>query len=252
MIKADEALSGIPECLRKPLLEEYNSILQNYMEQRWSPSELSGGKFCEIVYTIIDGMASGTFASSPSKPNNIVDSCRRLENQTSLPRGLRILIPRLLPALYEIRNNRGVGHSGGDIDPNYMDSNAVLSMCGWIMAELIRVHHNLTTDQAQTVVDLLSERKSPVVWEGRGIKRVLNPKIALKDQILLLVASCPADASVDELIEWTDTKNKPYFKKLIVKLHSERLIEFNKQSNIITILPPGANYVSDILAEERN
>lgn len=252
MIKADEALSGIPECLRKPLLEEYNSILQNYMEQRWSPSELSGGKFCEIVYTIIDGMASGTFASSPSKPNNIVDSCRRLENQTSLPRGLRILIPRLLPALYEIRNNRGVGHSGGDVDPNYMDSNAVLSMCGWIMAELIRVHHNLTTDQAQTVVDLLSERKSPVVWEGRGIKRVLNPKMALKDQILLLVASCPADASVDELIEWTDTKNKTYFKKLIVKLHSERLIEFNKQSNMITILPPGTNYVSDILAAERN
>ena len=252
MLKANEALSGIPECLRKPLLEEYNSILQNYMEQRWTPSELSGGKFCEIVYTIIDGMASGTFASSPSKPNNIVDACRRLENQTLLPRGLRILIPRLLPALYEIRNNRGVGHSGGDVNPNYMDSNAVLSMCGWIMAELIRVHHNLTTDQAQAVVDLLSERKSPVVWEGGGIKRVLNPKMPLKDQILLLAASCPADASLDELIEWTDTKNKTYFKKIIVKLHSERLIEFNNQSNMIIILPPGANYVSDILISERN
>jgi len=252
MIKADEALGGIPEGLRKPLLEEYNSILQNYMEQRWSPSELSGGKFCEIVYTIIDGMASGTFALSPSKPRNIVDSCRQLENYTSLPRGLRILVPRLLPALYEIRNNRGVGHAGGDVNPNYMDSNAVLSMCSWIMAELIRVHHSLTTDQAQIVVNLLSERKSPLAWEGRGIKRVLSPKMALKDQILLLAASCPTNASVEELIEWTDTKNKTYFKKLIDKLHAERLIEFHKQSNTITILPPGTNYVSEILAAEIN
>lgn len=251
MIKASKALGGIPESLRKPLLKEYNSILQNYMEQRWSPSELSGGKFCEIVFTIIDGMASGTFASKPSKPNNIVDSCKKLENKTSLPRGLRILVPRLLPALYEIRNNRGVGHAGGDVDPNYMDSNAVLSMCSWIMAELIRVHHNLTIDEAQSVVDLLSERKSPVVWEGRGIKRVLNPKMALKDQILVLTASCPSDPSMDDLITWTDTKNKAYFKRLIVTLHNDRLIEFSKITNAITILPPGTKYVANILAAER-
>jgi len=251
MIKAAKALGGIPSSLRKPLLSEYNSILQNYMEQRWSPSELSGGKFCEIVFTIIDGMASGSFASKPSKPKNIVDSCKKLENKTVLPRGLRILVPRLLPALYEIRNNRGVGHAGGDVDPNYMDSNAVLSMCSWIMAELIRVHHNLTIDQAQSVVDLLSERKSPVVWEGRGIKRVLNPKMALKDQILVLTSSCPSDADFDDLIMWTDTKNKTYFKKLIVKLHKERLIEFNNKENTLIILPPGAKYVSQVLAAER-
>lgn len=251
MLKAAKALQGIPEGLRKPLLEEYNLILQNYMEQRWSPSELSGGKFCEVVYTIIDGMASGAFAPSPSKPRNIVDSCRILENQTSLPRGLRILIPRILPALYEIRNNRGVGHVGGDVDPNYMDSNAVLSMCSWIMAELIRVHHNLTTGQAQEIVDLLSERKIPVVWEGRGIKRVLDPNMALKDQILVLTASCPSDPTLDELIIWTGTKNKAYFKKLTSKLHDERLIEFNKVNNTVTILPPGFNHVSTILAEQK-
>lgn len=252
MLKAAEILNGIPESLRKPLLKEYNLILQNYIEQRWSPSELSGGKFCEIVYTIIDGMASGSFASSPSKPRNIVDSCKSLENQTSLPRGLRILVPRLLPALYEIRNNRGVGHVGGDVDPNYMDSNAVLSICSWVMAELIRVHHNLTTEQAQSVVDSLSERKIPVVWEGRGIKRVLDSKMGLKDQILVLVASNPSDSSLDELIVWTDSKNKVYFKKLVVKLHKERLIEFDRANNTITILPPGTNCVSRILAAQRN
>lgn len=252
MLRSVNVLQGIPDGLRKPLLKEYNLILQNYMDQRWSPSELSGGKFCEIVYTIINGMASGTFASTPSKPRNIVDACRSLENQTSLPRGLRILVPRMLPALYEIRNNRGVGHVGGDVDPNYMDSNAVLSVCNWIMAELIRVHHSLTTEQAQKVVDLLSERRIPMVWEGRGIKRVLDPKMALKDQILVLTASCPSSSTIDELISWTDIKNKTYFKKLIRKLHTDRLIEFNQENNTITILPPGNNHVSAILAVKKS
>lgn len=251
MLKADKVLSSIPGGLRKPLLDEYNLILQNYMEQRWSPSELSGGRFCEVVFTIIDGMAKGSYASKPSKPSNIVDACRQLENQASLPRGLRILVPRLLPALYEIRNNRGVGHVGGDVDPNYMDSNAVLAMCSWVMAELIRVHHSLTSDQAQEVVDILSQQKIPVVWEGRGIKRVLNPKVPLKNQILLLVASCPSDPTTEELISWTDTKNKAHFNKVITQLHKERLIEHDKDGKTITILPPGTNCVSEIVAKEK-
>lgn len=252
MITPSETLKAIPENLRKPLFDEYNLILQNFMEQRWSPSELSGGRFCEVVFTIIDGMASGTFASAPSKPRNIVDACRSLENRTSLPRGLRILVPRILPALYEIRNNRGVGHVGGDVNPNFMDSSAVLSICSWVMSELIRVHHNLTTEQAQAVVDSLSQRKIPILWEGSGIKRILDPNLALKDQILVLTASCPSDPTVDDLIKWTDAKNKSYFKKLLVRLHKERLIEFNKQSNVITILPPGSNYVSTILASQNS
>ncbi|MBR0948788.1 hypothetical protein ABIF65_010907 [Bradyrhizobium japonicum] len=62
------ALSAIPEGLRQPLLVEYQSIVQNFAEHRWSPSELSGGKFCEIVFTILDGHAKGTYAPSPKKP----------------------------------------------------------------------------------------------------------------------------------------------------------------------------------------
>ena len=126
MIQPADALNAIPAGLRTPLLKEYESIVQNYMERRWSPSELSGGLFCEIVYTILDGHAKGSYASKPTKPSNFVGACKKLESNTGVPRSFQILIPRLLPALYEIRNNRGVGHVGGDVDPNHMDAQAVL------------------------------------------------------------------------------------------------------------------------------
>jgi hypothetical protein len=64
------ALSDIPAGLREPLLAEYRSLVQNFLEQRWRPTELSGGLFSEIVYTILDGHAKTLYANKPAKPSN--------------------------------------------------------------------------------------------------------------------------------------------------------------------------------------
>src|SRR5690606_7567903 len=126
------AFSNLPSELRRELLECYQSIITNFVEGRWEPTELNGGKFCEIVYSIAHGALVGTFPARATKPRNMVDACRALESLPSTPhlvgnRSLRIQIPRLLPYLYEIRNNRGVGHVGGDVNPNAADSSAVVS-----------------------------------------------------------------------------------------------------------------------------
>lgn len=251
MIAASTILSNIPDGLRDPLIEEYNSIVQNYMEHRWSPSELSGGKFCEIVYTILNGFPNN-YPASPSKPNNFVDACRRLENKNNVPRSFQILIPRLLPALYEIRNNRGVGHTGGDVNPNHMDAVAVLSMSNWIMGELIRVFHNVSIQDAQALVDFLTERRIPLVWQSDDIKRVLMPKLSIPDQILLLIASCSSKVSFNDLFHWLDYNNKQYFEKTLVKLHKDRFIEFNQKQQLIEILPPGSAYIEKRIKELKN
>src|ERR1043166_3631468 len=174
MTAPELGLASVPPALRQPLLDEYRSIVQNFLERRWSPAELSGGKFCEIVYTILDGHAKGTYSAGPTKPRDFVAACRGLEAHVHVPRSFQILIPRLLPALYEIRNNRGVGHTGGDVDPNHMDAVAVLSMTNWVTAELVRVFHGLNTAEAQDLVDGLAERRIPLVWQGPDTRRVLD------------------------------------------------------------------------------
>src|SRR5712664_1578229 len=170
MISPAQALSAIPTGLRQPLIDCYNTIARNFAEHRWEPAELNGGKFCEIVFSIVDGTLSGKYASAPQKPAKMVDACRALENvpaSAARPgdRSLRILIPRMLPVLYEIRNNRGVGHVGGDVDPNYQDSVAVYEMASWVMAELVRIFHQVSLADAQATVNALVERKHPIVWQ---------------------------------------------------------------------------------------
>jgi hypothetical protein len=252
MITASAALSAIPAGLRDPLVAEYQSIVQNFLEHRWLPSELGGGRFSEIVYTILDGHAKKSYATGPAKPPDFVSACRQMEKnkQPHVPRSFQILIPRVLPALYEIRNNRSVGHVGGDVDPNHMDAVAVLSMSNWVMAELVRAFHGLPVDEAQKVVDLLAEMRVPIIWSDGNVKRVLRPKLKLPEQLQLLIATSIPDVSLNELISWTEAKDKTHFLKTVRRLHKDRLIEYTPSTARVKILPPGTKAVQELVRKK--
>ena len=205
------------------------------------------------MYTILDGHAKGMYALSPSKQANFLAACRALENNANVPRSFQILIPRMLPALYEIRNNRSVGHTGGDVDPNHMDSVAVLSMCSWIMGELVRVFHGLgTTAEAQAIVDALVEVRTPTIWTRGNLKRILNTSIKLPSQILLLAATTVPPATVQQLLDWTEAANKTHFLKTLKDLHGKRMVEFDQNAGTVEILPPGTAAVRlDTICEKK-
>jgi len=249
VIDPSTAFATLPLGLRDPLVDEYRSIIQNFVEHRWNAAELSGGRFCEIVYTILDGYASGTFPNTPSKPSNFLTACRQLENHSHVPRSIQILIPRMLPVLYEVRNNRGVGHVGGDVDPNHMDATVVVGMCNWIMAELVRIFHAITTQEAQSLVDMLAEREVPMIWQNNGVKRVLDPNLSLQDQILALLSSTPAPIAAETIREWAMYKNKSYFTKLINRMVKSRYI-YAAPNGEIQLLPPGSAHVAELLSKK--
>lgn len=244
-------LGSLPLGLAGPLISEYRHITQNYAEHRWSPAELSGGRLCEIIFTILDGHAKSSYAVSPFKPANFVSACRGLESNTHVPRSFQILIPRLLPALYEIRNNRGVGHVGGDVDPNHMDAHAVLSLASWIMAELIRVFHGLKIEEAQRAVDAIAERRIPLVWTDGDVRRILDTSLPLKQQILLLIGTSPAQVYITDLIRWTEYKETGYFMRLLRTMHKSRLLELSQMETLVQILPPGSKQLETILAKQQ-
>jgi len=241
--------------LRDPLFAAYNEIVRNYYEERWEPSELNGGKLCEIIYCIIDSTTSATAAypAGPRKPTSLVDACRVIEQRPIDAnrvgdRSLRILIPRALVYLYEIRNNRNVGHVGGDVNPNYSDATAVCTCASWLMAELIRIYHGVPLSEAQGWVDSIVERKIPLVWECEGIKRVLDPKMKYADQVLVLLYSSVQWVAEDKLREWIGDNNKTRFRdRYLVPLHDERLLEYDCKLSRARITPLGSKDVDSRL-----
>lgn len=247
MITFNALLSGVPAGLRTPLLESFQEIATNYIEGRWEPSELNGGKFCEVVYSIIQGVLTGTFPATASKPKDkdMATACRALENQKADPtrvgdESLRVLIPKMLLPLYEIRNKRGVGHTGGDVNPNFLDATAVYSMASWVLAELIRIFHGSSTKEAQEAVDTLIERKNRLIWEFEDIRRVLDPSMGAKDQALVLLHSKSGWVAETELCRWVEYSGLSMFiKRVLAPLHKARLIEHDKGKSRVRLSPLG-------------
>ena len=245
------ALSGISFGLRRELLNAFGHIVRNFRERRWEPSELNGGKLCEVVYSILLGYVDGKFPGRAKKPRNMVDACRALESADSstFPRSVRIQIPRALIALYEIRNNRGVGHVGGDVDPNHMDATFVLETSKWIMAELVRVFHQVDTTRASQIVSDLVEKTVPVVWEVGEKRRVLDAALSMKDKTLLLLYSTSGPVREKDLILWVEHSNAAVFRRDVLRrCHRDRLLEYDAQNGIVHLSPTGVAYVEENLA----
>ena len=245
----DQFLARLPKSLRDELLAAYAEILRNFRERRWEPAELNGGKLCEIAYSILNGYVSSTFPKRSSKPRNMVDACRALESAPpTLPRSVRVQIPRMLLALYEVRNNRGVGHVGGDVNPNHMDSACVLEMSKWIMCELVRVFHDVTTEEAASTVDVLVERTLPIVWQVGQNLRVLDPAMSMTNKVLVLLYHRRGPVNENALFRWVEHSNAAVFRRAVLRrAHMRKLIEYDQKVKTVQISPLGVAHVEDTL-----
>lgn len=242
------AFAALPPTLAQDLLDAYAEIVTNYAEHRWEPAELNGGKLCEAVYSIVEGYLSGTYRARATKPKNMPAACLAIENKyTTAARSPRIQIPRMIVALYEIRNNRGVGHAGGDVNPNQMDATAVLYMSKWLMAELVRLLHGLTTEQASEVVEALVEREVSLVWKWGDKRRVLRTGLTLKQQVLLLLAGV-TEATEAELVCWLEHKRPNDLRKAVLRpMHKDKLVDFDETTKVIRLLPPGVEAAEKLI-----
>lgn len=240
-------LFAIPQTLRDELVVALNQIERNFKEHRWEPSELNGGKLCEVVYSILKGYIDNNYPAAASKPSNMVDACKSLEQASStFPRSIRIQIPRMLMALYEIRNNRGVGHVGGDVNPNHMDAVCILQMSKWVVAELIRVFHNISTEDAARAVEALSDRELTLIWKINGVSRVLDNNLSMLDKTLVLLHASPAGILESELVTSVEHSNASIYRRDILrKAHKKRLLEYDVLTRLTTISPLGSKHVED-------
>lgn len=246
------ALTVLPAGLREDLLNAFGEIVANYRERRWEPSELNGGKLCEAAYTIIDGyLNGGRYAGRAQKPQRFKDACLDFEKKhpkTATNYSARILIPRLMLGLYDIRNNRGVGHAGGDVNPNQMDATVILYEAKWLVAELVRLLHSLTTDEATAIVDALIQREVAWVWSNDDVKRILRLGLTWRQQTLVLLLSEAGPLAVADLVRWLEHPRVGDYRKVLRVLHKERQVEFDEAMQIVHLLPPGVEAAEVLVA----
>lgn len=234
-------LGIVPQTLEDELFERFREIERNFRERRWEPAELNGGKLSEVAYCILRGYVDSAFPQKSSKPGNFHAACSDLANAPAkFERSVRIQVPRMLIALYEIRNNRNVGHVGGDVDPNHMDSVCVLHMAKWVVAELIRIFHGVSLIEASDIVEALSEREVALIWDSGSTRRVLANSLKMLDKTLLLLFSSTAPLAESDLLASLEHSNPSVYRSDVLrKAHKNRLIEYNETNHTVKISPLG-------------
>ena len=172
----DHVFASIPDEIRKRLKQHFHKVMHDHALGRFETSELNGGKFCEAMVRVLEWYATSQGVSVPGKPTTEFEKrIRRIMNCNNLLESFRLNVPDVLLSVYRIRNNRGVAHIAGDVEPNFMDSTYVVAAANWVMSELVRVMHNVSIDQARYMVESLTIKKIPLIWEVDGLKRVLSP-----------------------------------------------------------------------------
>ena len=245
------ALGKMPARYRKRLIQRYREIKSAFLDGQFDACGLRSGKFCEVLVRFLQYHLSGSSTPFGKKLDNFTIECSRLEQHphTSGPESFRLLIPRAMNYLYTMRNKRGIGHEAGRLDVNEVDARTCVQLTDWCMCELIRKLHNLPIEDAQDIIDTLTSRQVPEVWEGLGKKRVLSKGLTKKQETLLLLYSdSHTSVLTEDLCSWVEYSSLSDFRRhVLAKLHATRLIEYDRDSDSVTILPPGIEEVETII-----
>lgn len=128
-----------------------------------------------------------------------------------------------------------------------MDAELVLAMSKWIVAEMVRLFHNTDVKTATDAVDALVDRTLPAIWEVNGVKRVLDTRLSLTDQTLLLLYSEPSAITDKDLAKYLEQDRLANYRRILDRLHKTKAIEWNKATGAVTLSPLGRKDAEDRL-----
>lgn len=235
----EAALANINADFRDRIIRQFLDLKIAYAAGNDKTVGIEAGHLCETALRLLQHEVHGNYTPFGAKIGNFADECRKLvtSNNGEANETLRLVIPRALVFVYTMRNKRGIGHVGGDVDANRIDALSIAQTCDWVLCELIRCFHGLSLDEAQDLVDGLTIRNVPDIWEVAGKKRVLKSGLEYKDQVLLLCYQDPSSTILSEdLYDWVEYSNLSVFKKKVLSsLHEKRLIEYDKDDEYVTL-----------------
>lgn len=198
--------SKLPKELANELLQSYEDVKANFYIGKFRPNEVEGGRFSEAVFRILEFITNGgKYTPLGKKIQKFEKFCEDLRNLPvdSYSDSIRLYIPRSIRLVYDIRNNRDAAHLGDDIDPNIQDASIVVSVCDWVMAELVRLFHNVTPDEAHRIINDIVSRKVPAIQEFGNKIKTLNPNFSAEERILVVLYHRGSDGANREELSYS-------------------------------------------------
>jgi hypothetical protein len=233
--------SRIDATLVCELLDAHAEAKRNFYLGGLRLSAVEGGRFCEAAFRILEHETKNRkftpLGKTLASTDKLMTELANLDS-SKFSDAIRLHIPRSLRVVYDIRNKRDTAHLADGIDPNLQDATLVIAVIDWILAEFIRIYHNVTANDASAIVKGIVTRVAPVVQDFNGFLKILNPTLGPSDHCLvLLYQRGEKGATFDELSSWARPAMRANLRRTLRVLENEKdLIHSDGASYLITRL----------------
>jgi hypothetical protein len=208
------------------LLKTFQEAKRNFYLGGLRLNAVEGGRFCEAAFRLLEQATKGSFTPLGKQ----IDTQKIISavEQAKVPDGIRIHIPPALRMVYDIRNKRDAAHLADGIDPNLQDATLVIGTLDWVLAELVRLFHGVSADEAKKIISDLVVKRVPAVQEIDGFLKVLNPKLQASDRVLVLLYERGARrATREELLSWVHPKMRKNLNRTLNQLEHDRALIYS-------------------------
>lgn len=228
--------SAVPTELVDELFEAFSEAKRRFYRDDLRPSEIEGARFSEAVFRIMEWATTQTYTPLGNDLPKVPTLMGRLEQATTAPDSVRFHIPRTLRLIYDVRNKRDVAHLGDGIDPNRQDATLVVRNMEWVMAELVRLYHNVSAKEAHDIIADLVSKDVPLIQVFDGFPRILKPLRASDHALVLLYWRGGNGATYEELHAWARAPMRANLRRTLKALDEKDLIHLQSDKYLLTRL----------------
>lgn len=228
--------AGIPAELVKELLEAFAEAKRRFYRDDLRPSEIEGARFSEAVFRILEWATTQKYTPLGDTLPKVPTLMGRLEQATTARESVRFHIPRTLRLISTCATS---GTSRTLATASTRTSRTRHWWCGnmeWVLAELVRLHHNVSATEAHGIIVDLVSKDVPLIQVFDGFPRVLKQLKASDHFLALLYWRGVEGATLDELRAWARATMRAQIRRTLNGLDGKDLIHLNGDRYVLTHL----------------
>lgn len=226
------------------LLSSYDDVVTRYRKDDIDGCLSASGKFVENTLRAIEFLRTGKVLA---EIKNSARTKTAIENDTSLPEPLRVLVPRVaLSMVYDIRSKTGAVHVKS-IDPRRIDASLAVHAASWIIAEFIRQFHVADEAQVSAAMASLMRTYTPFI-ESFGDEEIVTQDVSCELELLLLLTNASPNGLGRTAIGKACQYSPSSVTRYLQKMSSARLV-YQATDDTYHITGPGEKRASELLAD---
>lgn len=221
-------LLSLDKTIVQELLEEYKIIKKESFTEDWVNCLVHCGRFAELTIALLT-----VIYNKQSINMNTIHFDALFQQLTAKQKPnaedeiLLLAVPYAAKTVYTIRNKKKVVHIKA-INPDFLDGTVSVSICDWILSQIIMLKCNSNPKEVGDFIRSVIEKKIPLIEEFEdGSMLVLNPNIAFRNELLLVLYKVSKRLTKDELKKVIKIGYPQKLNTTLSVLEKKRLIHVN-------------------------